>query len=264
MHFDSILQGKTALVTGASYGIGRGVATVLAEAGAVVYATGRSIEQARLPDAVTRVRCDHTNDLEVAQVFDRIGRERATLDVLVTAAWGGYERMVEDGRFTWAAPFWEQPPWRWEAMVDAGVRAAFVASQHAARLMVPAGSGLIVHLSHWAAQKPIGNAIYGISKAATDAMVRDEAHELRERGITVLSLYPGLVRTEKVMAAAAVFDLSHSESPEFTGRAIAAVAAHRDAHRWTGRVVTSAALALHYGFTDVDGTQPPPLTIADV
>lgn len=264
MDFNDLLRGKTALVTGASYGIGRGIAAVLAESGAIVYATGRTIDQAALPEAVRRLRCDHTDDHEVAQVFDRIRRQRGALDVLVTAAWGGYERMVENGTFTWAAPFWEQPTWRWAAMMNAGVRAAFVASQHAAPLMVPAARGLIVHLSHWAAQKPIGNAIYGIAKAATDAMSRDQAHELRQRGVTVLSLYPGLVRTEKVMAAAAVFDLSNSESPEFTGRAVSALAADADAQRWTGQAITSAALALHYGFDDIDGRQPRPLTIADV
>lgn len=264
MQFDDLLPGTIALVTGASYGVGRGVAAALAESGAVVYATGRTVHSTTLPDTVHRLTCDHTDDRQVARVFDRIRQEHGRLDLLVTAAWGGYDRMVEDGRFTWIAPFWEQPPWRWHAMLDAGVRAAFVASQHAARLMVPAGRGLIVHLSHWAAQKHIGNAIYGIAKAATDKMTSDQAHELRAHGVTVLSLYPGLVRTEKVMAVAAVFDLSNSESPEFTGRAVAAIAADPAAQRWTGRIVTAAQLALDYGFADIDGRQPRPLTIADV
>src|SRR6516164_2626173 len=129
--------------------------------------------------------------------------------------------MVEDGRFTFIAPFWEQPTWRWDAMVTAGVRAAFVASQHAARTMVPARRGLIVHISSWAARKYIASTLYGLSKAATDKMAADMAHELRPHGVTVVSLYPGLVRTEAVLAAG-VFDLSNSESPEFIGRAVAA------------------------------------------
>ena len=151
------MQGQVALVTGASRGVGRGIAIGLAEAGALVNATARSVADARLPPTVTRVPCDHSVDEAVAEAFERIRAERGRLDILVNSAWGGYERMVEDGRFTWPARFWDQPLWRWEAMVGAGVRAAFVASQHAARLMVPAGRGLIVNVSSWAAQKHIGN-----------------------------------------------------------------------------------------------------------
>jgi NAD(P)-dependent dehydrogenase (short-subunit alcohol dehydrogenase family) len=185
------------------------------------------------------------------------------LDILVNVAWGGYERMVEDGRFTWSAPFWKQPMWRWEAMITAGVRAAFIASQHAARRMVPARRGLIVHISSWAAKKYGGNVVYGLSKSATDKMASDMAHELQPHGVTVVSLYPGLVRTEAVLAAG-VFDLSNSESPEFIGRAIAALASDSNVSRRTGSVVVAAALAAEYDFTDVDGRRPRPLTLADV
>lgn len=264
MDFDGLLSGQTALVTGASRGIGRGVAAALADAGAIVYATGRTIAAAEFPAGVIRIRCDHTNDDDVAAVFDRITRESGRFDVLVNAVWGGYERMVEDGKFTWSLPFWQQPLRRWTAMMDAGVRAGFVASQHAARVMVPARRGLIVHLSHWAAQKHLGNAIYGISKAATDKMAAHMAHELRAHDVAVVSLYPGLVRTEAVMAAAAVFDLSNSESPEFIGRAVAAMAADDRRMRWTGQVVVAAALGAEYRFADIDGKRPRPLSLDDV
>lgn len=257
------LDGNVALVTGASRGVGRGVAVSLHEAGATVYGSGRSIENADLPDAVTRLKCDHTDDAGVGELFGRITSEHGRLDILVNNAWGGYERMIEDGKFTWAAPFWEQPAWRWEAMMIAGVRAAFVASQHAARLMVPRRRGLIVNVSQWAAQKYLGNVIYGVSKAATDKLTADTAAELRDHGVTVASLYPGLVRTEAVLAAG-VFDLSNSESPEFAGRAVAALAADPDAQRWTGRVLVAAQLGAEYGFTDVDGRSPRPLTLADI
>lgn len=257
------LDGNVALVTGASRGVGRGVAVSLHEAGATVYGSGRSIENADLPDAVTRLKCDHTDDASVAELFERIASEHDRLDILVNNAWGGYERMVEDGKFTWPARFWEQPAWRWEAMLTAGVRAAFVASQHAARLMVPRRSGLIVNVSQWAAQKYLGNVIYGVSKAATDKLTADTAADLRDHGVTVASLYPGLVRTEAVLAAG-VFDLSNSESPEFVGRAVAALAADPDAQRWTGQVLVAAQLGVHYGFTDLDGRSPRPLTLADI
>lgn len=257
------LQNQVALVTGASRGVGRGVARALADAGAQVFATGRSVAHAELGPGVTPITCDHADDGAVAGVFGHIEEQAGRLDVLVNVAWGGYERMVENGRFTFGAPFWEQPAWRWDAMMTTGVRAAFVASQHAARAMVRAKRGLIVHISFWAAQKHIANTPYGVSKAATDKMAADMAHELKSHRVTVVSLYPGLVRTEAVLAAG-VFDLSNSESPEFIGRAVAALAADPLVSRHTGAVLVAAALGREYGFSDIDGRQPRPLTLADV
>ncbi len=259
----SNLTGRVALVTGASRGVGRGVALGLAHAGASVYGTGRSIADAQLGSDVVAIPCDHTDDAAVEQAFQRIDGEAGRLDILVNSAWGGYERMVEDGRFTWPDPFWEQPRWRWDAMMTAGVRSAFVASQFAARRMVRQRRGLIVHISSWAAQKALGNVVYGVAKAATDKMATDMARELTPQGVTVVSLYPGLVRTEAVLSAG-VFDLSNSESPEFIGRVVAALAGDPDSLRWSGQVVVAAALAREYGFTDIDGAQPRPLTLADV
>ena len=252
-----------AVVTGASRGVGRGIASALDDAGMRVYATGRSIDRATLPDRVVRVTCDHTDDQAVERLFAQVERECGRIDVLVNNAWGGYERMVEDGRFTWALPFWEQPRWRWDAMITAGVRAAYVASQFAAQRMVPARRGLIVNISHWAAQKRIGNTLYGIAKAATDKLTNDTSIELRPHGVAVVSLYPGLVRTEAVLGAG-VFDLSNSESPEFIGRAVDALATDPDLMSLSGQTLVAADLARRYRFTDIDGKTPQPLTIADV
>jgi dehydrogenase/reductase SDR family member 1 len=132
--------------------------------------------------------------------------------------------------------------------------------------MVPQRRGLIVNISHWAAQKHIGNAIYGVAKTATDKMARDMAHELRAHNVTTLSLYPGLVRTEAVLAAAAGgwFDLSNSESPEFSGRVIAALTRDPRLLDRTGTVVVAAEAAMAYGVIDADGRRPRPLTLADV
>ena len=254
---------RVAVVTGASRGVGRGVAAALDDAGMRVYATGRTIDRATLPDGVVRVACNHTEDAAVEQLFARVERESRRLDVLVNNAWGGYERMVEDGRFTWALPFWEQPRSRWDAMITAGVRAAFVASQLAARLMVKARRGLIVNISHWAAQKRIGNALYGIAKAATDKLTNDTAIELRPHGVSVVSLYPGLVRTEAVLGAG-VFDLSNSESPEYIGRAVHALSTDPELLTLSGQILVAADLARRYGFTDIDGKTPRPLTLGDV
>jgi len=177
---------------------------------------------------------------------------------------GGYENMLEDGVFTWIKPFWEQPLWRWDAMFEAGVRAHYHASQLAARTMVANRRGLIVNISFWAAQKHIGNVAYGVSKAATDKMTSDMAAELRSHDVAVVSLYPGLVRTEKVMQAAAWLDLSNSESPEFVGRAVGALASDPNVMRHSGGIHVAAALAVEYGFQDIDGKSPRPLTLADV
>ena len=255
----------TAVVTGASRGVGRGVAIVLAESGFRVYATGRTVEQANLPSGIIPVHCDHLRDGETATVFQRVADE-GELDLLVNSAWGGYERMLEDGKFTWTLPFWQQPMHRWTSMVDAGVRAAFVCSAQAAQLMVPRKGGLIVNISFWPAQKYIGNVIYGIAKAATDKLTRDTATELRPHGIPAVSLYPGMVRTEAVLAAAEQgwLDLSNSESPEFIGRVIRALARDPKLIERTGSVLVAAQLAIEYGITDIDGKQPRPLTLQEV
>jgi NAD(P)-dependent dehydrogenase (short-subunit alcohol dehydrogenase family) len=130
--------------------------------------------------------------------------------------------------------------------------------------MIAKGRGLIVNISFWAAQKHIGNVAYGVSKAATDKLTADMAVELRPFGVAVVSLYPGLVRTEKVMQAAAWLDLSNSESPEFIGRAVATLAGDPDVMRHTGSVLVAAKVASDYGFSDVDGKRPRALSLNDV
>ena len=259
------LDTTVAVVTGATKGVGRGVARELARQGARVFITGRSVpDHAPFDEAVTAIHCDHRDDGQVDAAFEHVAREAGAIDILVNTVWGGYEGMVEDGQFTWSRPFWEQPLWRWDAMFTAGVRAHYHASRLAARTMVAQRRGLIVNISFWAAQKHVGNVAYGVSKAATDKMTSDMAAELKPHGVAVVSLYPGLVRTEKVMEAAAYLDLSNSESPDFTGRAVAVLASDPDVARHSGSVLVVAALAREYGFTDLDGKSPRPLTLADV
>jgi dehydrogenase/reductase SDR family member 1 len=259
------LDGKVAVVTGATKGVGRGIARELGQHGARVFVTGRSMpDRERLDGQTTGIRCDHRVDAEVAAAFEHVLKESGAIDILVNNVWGGYERMIDDGEFTWPRPFWQQPLWRWDAMFGAGVRAHYHASQLAAPSMIAKGRGLIVNISSFAAEKYTGNVAYGVSKAATDKMSADMATELKRSGVTVVSLYPGLVRTEKVMEAAQWLDLSNSESPEFVGRAVVALATDADVLRHSGRVLVAAALASEYGFTDIDGKTPRPLTLADV
>jgi NAD(P)-dependent dehydrogenase (short-subunit alcohol dehydrogenase family) len=210
------------------------------------------------------IACDHRDDQQVEAVFRQIDSEQGRIDILVNNAWGGYENIIEGGEFTWPRPFWQQPLWRWDAMFQAGVRAAYVASRLAAQVMIARRTGLIVNISFWAAQKYLSNVAYGVSKAATDKMTADMAHELRDHNVAVVSLYPGLVRTEKVMQAAAWLDLSNSESPRFIGRAVVGLACDSAVIQKTGSVLIAASLAPEYGFTDIDGKTPRPLTLGEV
>jgi NAD(P)-dependent dehydrogenase (short-subunit alcohol dehydrogenase family) len=256
------LDGKVALVTGASRGVGKGIALELIDSGATVYITGRSVDDMQyMSNKGIAVECDHRHDEQVRLAFSRIAAEQGRLDILVNNVWGGYENMIERGEFTWPRPFWQQPLWRWDAMFQAGVRAHYVASQLAAQTMVAQRSGLIVNISFWAAQKYMGNVAYGVSKAATDKMTADMSHELRQYNVVIVSLYPGLVRTEKVMQSAEWLDLSNSESPQFIGRAVVALAADPKVIEKSGKVLIAAAQAQEYGFTDIDGKIPRPLNV---
>ena len=260
----SSLKDRVAVVTGGTFGVGRGIARALAREGARVYITGRSAPDGVTEDGIIGIRCDHREESDVLNAFARVTQETQGIDILVNNVWGGYERMIDNGVFTWSKPFWEQPAWRWDSMFSAGVRAHYRASQLAAPSMIAKGRGLIVNISFWAAQKHIGNVAYGVAKAATDKMSADMALEFAPHGVAVVSLYPGLVRTEKVMEAAAWLDLTNSESPEFVGQAVAALATDPDVMGRTGTVQVAARLALEYGFTDIDGRAPRPLTLADV
>lgn len=278
MEHTKFLDGQVAVVTGASRGVGKGIAIGLGEAGATVYVTGRTAsgtDPDGLPGTISEaaqavtdaggqgiaVVCDHSDDAQVAKLFEQIAAEQTRLDILVNNVWAGYQRMEHDGTFTFFNRFWEQPFWRWDAMFQSGVRAHFTASAYAARVMVPARRGLIVNVSFWASQKYMSNVMYGAAKAVDDTMTRDMAHELREHNVAVVSLYPGLVRTEGVLKNAQYFDMTNSESPQFSGRAVAALASDPNAMQKSGQILVGAALALEYGFTDIDGKQPRPVTL---
>ena len=276
------LRGKVAVVTGGSRGVGKGIALGLGEAGATIYVTGRTTQEgsdieklggtvfstAKEVSAVGgkgfALACDHRDDAQAEKVFERVLEDNGRLDILVNNAWGGYEQMEQDGEFTWLKPFWSQPFWRWDAMFNGGVRAAYVASAFAARMMLEQESGLIVNISFWAAQKYMANVAYGAAKAAIDKMTSDMAYEAAKFNITVLSLYPGLVRTESVMRHAQDFDMSNSESPQFTGRVIAALANDPNIMSKTGKVWVGAALAEEYGILDIDGKHPRPVTLEEL
>jgi NAD(P)-dependent dehydrogenase (short-subunit alcohol dehydrogenase family) len=257
--------------------VGKGIALGLGEAGATVYITGRTVEEGKgavaLPGTIYQtaqeveqlggqciaLQCDHTQDEQTAKVFERIGNEQKRLDILVNNVWGGYEKF-SDGLKAWTEPGrWAFPLSRWDKMFQAGVRAHFLCSLLAAPLMTAQKAGLIVNISFISGQQPHSNVAYGSAKAASDHMARCLALKLRKYKVAVVALYPGLVRTESVLKASKHFDLSNSESPQFVGRAVAALAADPKIMQKTGQVLVAAKIALEYGFTDIDGKQPQPL-----
>lgn len=273
------LKGRVALVTGASRGIGKGIALGLGEAGATVYVTGRTLEEgtaaSKLPGTVSAtaeevsalggqgiaLTCDHTDDAQTRKVFEQIQSDHGQLDILVNNVWAGYEHFTDGTPFWEERGFWDMPMDRWHKQFDAGVRAHFLCSQLAIPSMMDQGHGLIVNISFWAAQRPeMGDPAYCAAKAADDAMARSMAHHLKERNIAVVSLYPGLVRTESVMANAEHFDMSNTESPQFIGRAITALATDPQVMEQSGKILVAAQVAIDYGFIDIEGRQPTPFT----
>lgn len=255
---------KVALVTGASRGAGRGIARVLGEHGWTVYVTGRSRPEERtegLPGSVEETArevgghacyCDHTDDAQVEALF----RDLPPLDLLVNNVWGGYEQ--HPGPKEFIKPFWEQPLESWDRMVSTGLRAHLTASRLAAPPMIKRGSGLIISTTAWAYEKFLGNLHYDVVKAAINRLCFAMAHELRPHGVAALALAPGFMRTERVQDsfrrdAPGVDYLPFTETVDYLGRAVLALATDPDVMAKSGQVLAVGDLAAEYGFTDVDG-----------
>jgi NAD(P)-dependent dehydrogenase (short-subunit alcohol dehydrogenase family) len=276
------LSGRAAVVTGATRGVGRGIAVVLGECRATVYVTGRTTRAGGpgagpgtvedTADAVTAAGgrgiaapTDHTDDGQVAALFARVADEQDdALDLLVANAWGGYES-YGDADFT--GPFWTQPLWRWDAMFTAGLRAQFTAVRAAAPAMIARGRGVIVVTG--GSDMPghyLGNVPYDVVKAATSRLVAALAHELRPHGVAAVGVYPGFTRTEAVVAAFAAQGADpppETHSPEFVGRAVAGVAADPGVMALSGTGAQAAVHARRYGVTDVDGRAVAPFALPD-
>jgi len=282
---DSSLDGKICLVTGGSRGIGRGICLQLAGAGATVYVTGRNQQDldkigeemmARGAKAVHPLRVDHSDDDQVKGLFETI-KSAGRLDLLVNNAYSGVDYMfkhIDKG-------FWEEedPAANWDRYNNVGLRNHFICSTYAARMMVEQKSGLIINISSAGGLRYIFNVPYGVGKAAVDRMAQDTAHELRKHNVAVVSLWPGAVKTEIVNnlfiskdqpgvskeEKAAINTLSATipkdswqmgETVEFSGKAVVHLAKDGNIIKKTGRVLTTADMALEYGFREDDGTMP--------
>ena len=270
------LSGKVAVVTGSSRGIGRGIALVLAEQGATVYVTGRTVNPGDyyLPGTVGEtaaectergrasggkgiaVACDHADDAQVAALFDRVRAEQGRLDILVNNAFALSDDLLEP------LGFWEKPLSNLE-MWDVGVKSNYVAAWHAAGIMAPQGSGLIVAICGYAAVTYTYGVVFGTSKTAVDRMAHDMAVELKPHNVASVSLWQGLTLTEKARdnLAKVAEKMTSSitgqagSSVEHPGRVIAAMAADPEIMRRSGGTYITAELADEYGVTDIDGRQ---------
>ena len=273
------LSGKVAVVTGASRGIGKGIALVLAEQGATVYVTGRTVnpgdyylpgtvgetaaectargEASGGPDGGGRgiaVACDHANDEQVAALFDQVRREQGRLDILVNNAFQLSDDLIEP------APFWEKPLSNLE-MFQVGPRSHFVAAWHAAQIMVPRKSGLIVAINGYAAVTYTFGVVFGTAKTAVDRMARDMGIELKPHNVASISLWQGLTLTEKAhynlarakeKMTSSITSMTGS-SVEHPGRVVAALAADPAVMQRSGGTFITTEVAMEYGITDIDG-----------
>jgi len=266
---------RVAVVTGASRGVGKGIAIALGAAGATVYVTGRSHEGGEghplggtvqgTAEAVTQadgkgiaVTCDHSDDEQVRQLFERVGDEQQRLDILVNNATTVPRELAKPG------PFWEKSL-DLLRILDVGQRSHYVASYFAAPLLVRTGGGLIVFTSSYGARCYMHGPAYGAGKAGVDKMAMDMAVDLRDHDVAAMSLWLGFVRTERneplfqhpdAMKGPYGKFLANAESPEFIGRVIEAL--HRDPKRMerSGHVHIVAELAEELGIRETDGRQP--------
>jgi NAD(P)-dependent dehydrogenase (short-subunit alcohol dehydrogenase family) len=264
------LAGSVAVVTGASRGAGRGIAKVLGEHGATVYVTGRTTRDSRTVDEFPHsiedtaneidragghgiaVRCDHTDDADVERLFARVAAEHGRLDVLVCNAWGGYMPYDEHNDW-WSKPFWEQSKERWDGMFTSGLRSHMTTCLHGLPAMVNAGNGLVVLTTFTRGRRYLGNVFYDVAKNGVCRMASALAEDLGDRDIAVIGLSPGWMAVERMPDDAR--SRAQMESPEYIGRAVAALAMDPGVQHRSGQSFAVGDLARMYGFRDIDGRQ---------
>ncbi|ELS03061.1 dehydrogenase of unknown specificity [Xenococcus sp. PCC 7305] len=277
----SDLRGKVVLVTGATRGVGKGIAIGLGEAGATVYITGRSLnkssDSARFPGSLQEtqlaveevggkcipVQVDHSDDQQVALLFERIQREQqGQLDLLVNNVFAGVQAIGD----AYGRPFWKSEPALWDAVNNVGLRSHYITSVLAARMMSARKQGIICTISSWGGMSYLFGAAYGAGKSACDRLAADMATELKPDNIVSIALWPGIVGTEQITNFAQQATSSEAqkifadgynwETPLLTGRVIAALAGEPKIMKYTGKVQIVAELAEKYRLVDQNGDRP--------
>jgi NAD(P)-dependent dehydrogenase (short-subunit alcohol dehydrogenase family) len=278
------LAGKVALVSGATRGGGRGIAVGLGEAGATVYATGRSTRERRSevdrPETIEEtaelvtaaggegiaVAVDHLESEQVAGLIERIDSEHGRLDLLVNDIWGA------EHLFEWDKPVWEHDLERGLRLLRLAIETHLITSHHALGLLLRNPGGLVVEVTDGTAAYNADhyrvNLFYDLAKTSVIRMAWALAQEVGGRGGTAVALTPGWMRSEAMLEHYGVSEANWrdgtertphfciSETPRYVGRAVAALAGDPDVSRWNGQSLSSGQLALLYGFTDLDGTRP--------
>ncbi|XP_066290789.1 dehydrogenase/reductase SDR family member 1-like [Branchiostoma lanceolatum] len=288
------LGGRVAIVTGASRGIGKGIALQLGEAGATVYITGRTMQPDGRGTSLMEcaeeiekrggkcipVQCDHEKDEDIKKLFEKVKQEQnGQLDILVNNAYKAVKALVdEEGK-----KFYTLPPELWDDVNNVGLRNHYICSVYAARIMAPQKKGLIVNISSPGGLNYMINAAYGVGKVACDRMAADCAVELKKDNVAFVSLWPGAVRTENIKdmlnagprqdvdrdeAMAGGMEIGPEtiqrmfemgETPEFAGKAVVHLAADPNIMKRSGKILIAAEMGEVYGFKDIDGRQPPNL-----
>jgi NAD(P)-dependent dehydrogenase (short-subunit alcohol dehydrogenase family) len=279
-----VLQGKVALVAGATRAAGRGIAVELGAAGATVYCTGRSTRaqasELNRPEAIEEtavlvqqvggqgiaVQVDHLDPVQVQALVARIEREQGRLDILVNDVWGA------DFLIEWNVPVWKHSLGNGLRMLRLAIDTHIITSHFALPLLIKNRGGLVVEMTDGTAEYNNANyrlsLFYDLAKTSVIRMAWGQAKELRPHRCTAVALSPGWLRSEQMLDNYGVSEANWrdaiakqphfviTETPRYVGRAVAHLAADPDVERWSGQSLSSGQLAKVYGFTDLDGTQP--------